>query len=56
MSSSKRLPWKLNCGFAGFRQNTDPRSTDSRLTALLTPLLPPYEINGKMEIKKAQNY
>ena len=32
----------------GFRQNTDPRSTD--------PLLTPYKINGKMKIKKAQNY
>ena len=31
----------------GFRQNTDP---------LLTPLLTPYKINGKMKIKKAQNY
>ena len=35
----------------GFRQ-TDPRSTD----LLLTPLLNPYNINGKMKIKKAQNY
>ena len=32
----------------GFQQNTDPRSTD--------PLLIPYKINGKMKIKKAQNY
>ena len=32
----------------GFRQNTDPRSTDP----LLTPLLTPYKINGKMRIKK----
>ena len=32
----------------GFRQNTDPWSTD--------PLLTPYKINGKMKIKKAQNY
>ena len=36
----------------GFRQNTDPRSTDP----LLTPPLTPYKINGKMKIKKAQNY
>ena len=36
----------------GFRQNTDPRSTDP----LLTPLLTPYKINGKIKIKKAQNY
>ena len=28
----------------GFRQNTDP---------LLTPLLTPYKINGKMKIKKS---
>ena len=40
----------------GFRQNTDPRSTDPLLTPLLTPLLIPYKINGKMKIKKAQNY
>ena len=31
----------------GFQQNTDP---------LLNPLLTPYKINGKMKIKKAQNY
>ena len=31
-------------GQKGFRQNTDPRSTD--------PLLTPYKINGKMKIKK----
>jgi len=36
----------------GFRQNTDPRSTDP----LLTPLLTAYKINGKMKIKKAKNY
>ena len=39
-------PWDM------FRQNTDPQSTDP----LLTPLVTPYEINGKMKIKKAQNY
>ena len=32
----------------GFRQNTDPRSTDP----LLTPLLTPYKIDGKLKIKK----
>ena len=32
-----------------FRQNTEPRSTDP----LLTPLLTPYKINGKMKIKKS---
>ena len=36
----------------GFQQNTDPRSTDP----LLIPLLSPYKMNGKMEIKKSQNY
>ena len=36
----------------GFDQNTDPRSTDPLLTLLLTP----YKINGKMKIKKAQNH
>ena len=46
--------------FQGFRQNTDPRSTDPPTdplpTPLLTPLLTPYNIDGKMKIKKAQNY
>ena len=37
----------------GFRQNTNPQSADPRST---DPLLTPYKINGKMKIKKAQNY
>ena len=37
---------KLIKHLAGFRQNTDPQSTDS----LLTPLLTPHKINGKMKI------
>ena len=38
----------------GFRQKTDPRSTDPLLTPLLTPLLNPYKINGKMKIKNPE--
>ena len=41
----------------GFRQNTDPRSTDPLTDPpYWPPLLTPYKINGKIKIKKAQNY
>ena len=36
----------------GFRQNTDPRSTDPLVTPLLTPIVTRYKINGRVKIKK----
>ena len=40
----------------GFRQNTDPRSTDPLLTPLWPPYWPPIKSMGKWKLKKAQNY
>ena len=55
-TSNFALRTKLHTGktiLEGFRQNTDPRSTDPLLTPYWPPLLTPYKINGKMKIKKS---
>ena len=55
MSQTLNVPQRHipNCTqHKGFRQNTDPRETDPLLTSLLTPLVTPYKINGRVKIKK----
>ena len=55
--STFSIEWiRCNWDKTGFRQNTDPRSTDPLLTPYWPPYWPPVKINGKMKIKKAQNH
>ena len=56
MKNKNPRVWKERVLIYLYRWGFDKTLTPGLLTRLLTPLLTPYKINGKIKIKKVQNY